>query len=287
MSQLTNPNPHKVEENQKKEFSHSATPVRKFSNSLLSNIKQEAKKLKKSLSIKNNEALDKAAVKRGFKSFNDARHQIEYWESLPTVYIYISKRETLHHTKEVFSKLAEDDQSKSIRELIEDSNSNMVKWLDQTQSFSKHGQPVTLLDNQKFGIRLLNEKEKDEFFADYSQNKSSKFSKIDRNEDYLFKFVYYKLYPEEQTKIRDDLKALSKKLDYYKFSDRDVKEKITNLIDNNLKAYLTTETYTENTFIYEAFDVFPHAYIVNNEYYNAVDLHDASFDQSVSFSDND
>jgi hypothetical protein len=73
-----------------KRFMDDTPVIKTFSNSSESNLKQEAKKLKIKFGLNHEDALDQAAINKGFKSFNDFRKQFSHWHSLPTVFMYIS-----------------------------------------------------------------------------------------------------------------------------------------------------------------------------------------------------
>lgn len=287
MSQFTNPTIPTIENNHEvesindlfKRFTEMTPVIKTFSNSSESNLKKEAKELKKKFQLKHEDALDQAARDKGFKSFNDFRKQFSYWQNLPTVFIYISKYATVRHTKEVYNRRPEDDQSKSIKELMDENTDFTVsKWVNESESFNKSNEPVILLDDHRLGIKLLTVEEKDEFISSLKNNTSYEFSSIKRDEGFLFKFLYFKLDPIEKDNIKHDLEESSKKYDY-SFSEMDVETKITEYIDDHFRAYLTTEIYTQDTFEYKSFNVEPDAYIVNGKYYNAVGLHDAMPDQ--------
>jgi|GEM_PF-6927161 len=251
-----------------------------FSNSSLDSLKHEAKKLKKSSSLEYKNALNKVAIARGFKSFKDYLNQWSYWQNLPTVYIHISKNESFSYSKNVFSRLPQDDKSKSMKELMRDTS---ISRFNVQESISKQGIPIPELDNHKLGIKLLNDIEKEEFFNRYKDLQSIR--RIDREKDFIFKFIHYKLDPAEEKKIRDDREKSMKKLGY-QFFETDVEYEITDLIDQQLYALLNTAIYTENTYVDESYSINPNGYIANNTYYNAVGLHD-DFHEFGSFLDSD
>ncbi|WP_295022328.1 hypothetical protein [Sulfurimonas sp.] len=284
MSQFSNPPITEVTSDNEVSFNElikrfiDVTPVIKtFSNSSSSILTQEANRLKKNSHLKHQDALDQAARDKGFKSFKDFKKQFSYWQSLPTVFIYISKYATVQHTKEVHNRQPEDDQSKSIKELMdENTDFTALKWINKSLSFHKSNESVMLLDNHRLGIKLLTEEEKDDFFRSFN-NASLEFSRIKREEGFLFKFIHFKLEPNVQDKLRNELEESSKKYQY-RYLETDAKSKLTEYIDAYFRAYLTAEMYTEDTFEYEHFDVEPDAYIVNGEYYNVVGLHDDIYD---------
>lgn len=252
-----------------------------FSNSSLDSLKHEAKKLKKSSSLGYKDALNKVAIARGFKSFKDCLKQWSYWQSLPPIYIHISKNTQLSYRKDVFSRLPQDGKSKSMKELMRDTSINRFNV---QESISKKGIPIPELDNYKLGIKLLNDIEKEEFFNRYKDLQSIR--RIDREKDFIFKFIHYKLDPAEEKKIRDDI-AKSIKKDGYRFYETNATYQITDLIDQQLYALLNTEVYTENTYVDESYSINPDGYIANNTYYNAVGLHDDIFDQFAPIVDSD
>lgn len=277
-----------------------------FSNSSLDSLKQEAKKLEKRLSIKHQEALNRAALNRGFKSFKDCKSQFNYWKSLSSVYIYISNGTTLSYTKSVFSRSPQDGKSKSMKELMDSTSINRVKVyepfsenssltsesvsktssvaINENESISKKNVPISELDNHKLGIKLLNESEKEDFFISHRDLCSK--NRINREKAYIFKFIHYKLDPVEEKKIREDIEESIKK-DGYRFYETNATYQIANLIDEQFYALLNTETYTEDSYVDESYSISPSGYIANNTYYNAVDLHDDIFDQFAPIVDSD
>jgi len=288
MSTLSNPSISKIENDNAKSiddllshFNKKISISKTFSNSSLSNLKQEAKKLKKNSSLGYKEHLNAVAIKKGFTSFKDFSNKFKYWENLSPSYIYISKNETVSYTKEVYDRLPKDDKSKSMKELMKDYN---IDRLNKLESSSVPISPVSILDNHKLGIKLLNQSDKEVFF---DVNKHMKhLSLIDKESDFLFKFIYYKFDPIEEKKIRLDLEESSKKHNY-KLSESEVTDRIINLVDNQLHALLTIEKYTENTYVHESYIIYPNAYIINHRYFTAVDLHDAPFDQFGPITDSD
>ncbi len=278
-----------------------------FSGSSSDSLKQEAKKLKKSSSLTHKEALNQIALNRGFKSYKDFSNQLKHWESLPSIYIHVSKNTTLSYRKDVFSRLPQDDKSKSMKELMDSSNVNRIKVyesfsedgktisenvnetssvvINANESISEHGKPISELGNHKLGIKLLNQKGKEDFFNKYRDLKPIGV-RINKETDFIFKFIHYKIDPIKEKKIRINLEKSSKKHGY-KFSEWDVTNKITELIDQQLYALLNTEKYTEDSYVDESYSINPDGYITNHTYYNAVDLHDDSFNEFGPFLDSD
>ena len=263
------------------EFTKKVSVVKTFSNSSLDSLKQEAKKLEKSLSINHKEALNKVALSRGFKSFKDCSNQFKYWQSLPSIYIHISNNTSASYSKDVFSRLPQDDKSKSMKELMRHTN---ISRLDVQESTSIRDLPISALDNYTLGIKLLNKTEKDDFLK--SNKDSNRISRINKEKDFIFKFIYYKFDPIEEKKIRNDIEERIKKYGY-QFFDTNAEYQITKLIDQQLYALLNTESYTDDTLIRESYSISPDGYITNNTYYDTVDLYDYMPDFFDPISDSD
>lgn len=182
-------------------YTKKADIVKTFSDSSSDSLKQEAKKLKKSSSLTHKEALNQIAVKKGFKSFKDCKNQFNYWKSLPPIYIYISNGTTLSYDKRVFSRLPQDDKSKSMKELMKKIMKNAGdSRFNKKESIFKQSMPIFELDNHKLGIKILNESEKEDFFILHRDLCSQ--NRIDREKDYIFKFIHYKLDPVEEKNKR-------------------------------------------------------------------------------------
>lgn len=268
--------PHKPDSSQEsfeefiKQFDEKPVNEYEFSESTLSSIKQEAKKLKKKESLTHQEALDQIAMKKGFKSFNDCRKRHEYWQKLSPVYIVIPSYEKVYYTKSIENLRSGNDNSNST-EFPTDSHLQH----NAPTEISRPNQPVKILDNHRFGLKLLNESEKEDFF---NSLEDSNLTRSNREKDYIFMFIHYRFDPQERNKIRSKMEATNKKYDL-PFREYELKEKLTELIDrqfhNALKLHYTTAT----TEIYEEHSIYPEAYLCDNEYYNAVDLYDAPFDQ--------
>ncbi len=134
---------------------------------------------------------------------------------------------------------------------------------------------VISFDDHRLGIKLLTEEEKAQFFNSQNNRSAIKFGRMSRDSGYLYKFIHFKLDPNMQDKLRNELEESSKKYQY-RFLEADFKTKVTEHIDAHFRAYLVAEKYAE---------IYPDAYIVNGEYYNAVGLHDDFYDEFGPLSD--
>lgn len=253
-----------------KQFDEKPVNLYEFSESTLSSIKQEAKKLKKKESLTHQEALDQIAMKKGFKSFNDCRKRHEYWQKLSPVYIVISSYEKVYYTKSIENLLPGSDNT-NLTEFPTDSHLHH----NVPTEISLPNQPVTILDNHRLGLKLLNESEKDDFF---NSLEGRTLTRINREKDYIFMFIHYRFDPEERNKIRSKMEVANKKYDL-PFREYELKEKLTELIDKQFHNTLKLHDTTATTEIYEEHIIYPQGYLCDNEYYNAVDLYDAPVDQ--------
>lgn len=148
-------------------------------------------------------------------------------------------------------------------------------WLTLAAIYIRIAKPNTeIIDiiNNTQGIKFLNEVETNIFFNSYNKEQHIWSSELNKEKDTIIKFTKYRFSPDLLINIKKRYEKSVNEFGHNFYNDNDIENSLIEIIDNELWSLLPHD--------YNAYQLIdPQAYIINNRYYNVVDLHEMYVDE--------